>query len=73
MLAGEEVPLIPTRVIVRGGASVNEGYSWHIDPETLEFAGFTTKVCDGLPSDVEQEILASDRCFPWAAEVIAID
>jgi ABC-type enterochelin transport system substrate-binding protein len=73
LLAGEEAPKIPNGVIVYGDPGVNEGYSWHIDPESLEFADFTTEVCDGLPSDVEQGILTSDRYCPWAAEVIAID
>ena len=73
LLAGEEAPKIPNGMIVFGDPGVNEGYSWHIDPETLEFADFTTEVCDGLPSDVEQGILTSDYYCPWGAEVIAID
>jgi hypothetical protein len=64
---------IPNGLIVPGDAGVNEGYSWHIDPESLEFADVTTEVCDGLPSDVEQGILTSDYYCPWAAVVIAID
>jgi hypothetical protein len=73
LLAGEESPKIPNGRIVPGDAGVNEGYSWHIDPESLEFADVTTEVCDGLPSDVEQGILTSDYYCPWAAVVIAID
>ncbi len=73
LLAGEEAPKIPNGMIVFGDPGVNEGYSWHIDPETLEFADFTTEVCDGLPSDVEQGILTSDYYCPWVAKVITID
>ncbi len=73
LLAGEESPKIPNGVIIYGDPGINEGYSWHIDPESFEFAEFTTEVCDGLPSDVEQGILTSDYYCPWAAEVIAID
>ena len=73
LLAGEAAPGIPNGVVVYGDPGVNEGYSWHIDPETVEFADFTTEVCDGLPSDVEQKIITSDYYCPWAAEVIAID
>jgi len=73
LLAGEEALKIPNGLIVHGDPGVNKGYSWHIDPESLEFADFTTEVCDGLPSDVEQGILTSDYYCPWAAEVIAID
>lgn len=73
LLAGEEAPAIPNGIIINGDPGVNEGYSWHIDPETVEFADFTTEVCDGLPSDVEQGILTSPYYCPWSAVVIAID
>ena len=73
LLAGEEAPKIPNGKVVFGDPGVNEGYSWHIDPETLEFADMTTEVCDGLPSDVEQGIITSEYYCPWAAEVIALD
>ena len=72
LLAGEEGPKIPNGKVVFGDPGVNEGYSWHIDPEPLEFVDMTTEVCDGLPSDVEQGIITSDYYCPWAAEVIAI-
>lgn len=73
LLAGEEAPSIPNGVVVRGDSDVNVGYTWHIDPESVEFADFTVEVCDGLPSDVEKGITTSDRYCPWSAEVIAVD
>ena len=73
LLAGEEAPRIPNGVVVRGDPDANVGYSWHIDPESVEFADFTVEVCDGLPSDVEKGLITSDRYCPWSAEVIAID
>ena len=73
LFIGEEDPKIPNGKVVFGDPGVNEGYSWHIDPETFEFADMTTEVCDGLPSDVEQGIITSDYYCPWSAEVIAID
>ena len=73
LLAGEEAPKIPNGLIIQDDPGVNEGYSWHIDPEVFEFADFTTEVCDGLPSYVEQGILTSDYYCPWSAEVIAVD
>ena len=73
LLAGEEAPRIPNGVVVRGDPDVNVGYTWHIDPESVEFADITMEVCDGLPSDVEKGIITSDRYCPWSAEVIAID
>lgn len=74
LLAGEEAPRIPSGVIVRGGdGGVNTGYSWHIDPDTVEFAEVTIELCDGLPSYVEDGSLSGDRFCPWSAEVIAIE
>ena len=73
LLAGEDAPHIPNGRVVRGDPDVNVGYTWHIDPESVEFADIAMEVCDGLPSDVEKGIITSDRYCPWSAEVIAID
>jgi hypothetical protein len=73
LLAGEEAPTIPNGLLVRGVTGVNEGWSWSIDPDSLEFADVTMEVCDGLPSHVEDGTLATDRFCPWSAEVIAVD
>lgn len=73
LLAGEEAPRIPNGRIVRGGdGGVNSGYSWHIDPASLEFADMTTEVCDGLPSHVEDGSLTGDYFCPWSAQVIGV-
>ena len=72
-LAGEEAPGIPNGRIVYGDPGVNEGYSWHIDPNDIEWADLTTEVCDGLPSDVEDHHISGDRYCPWSAQVIAVD
>lgn len=64
---------IPVGLIVRDDPGVNGPWSWHIDPETLEFADATTEVCDGLPEYVEDGTLTSDIYCPWSAEVIAIE
>lgn len=74
LLAGEEGPRIPNGVIVRGGdGGVNVGYSWHIDPETVQFAEFTVELCDGRPSFVEDGTLTGERFCPWSAEVVAVE
>ncbi len=73
LLHGNGAPRIPNRVVIRGTSNVNVGYSWHIDPDTIEFADVTTVVCDGLPPDVEKGQITSDRYCPWSAEVISID
>ena len=73
LFTGSEAPRIPTGVVIRGNSDINVGYSWHIDPDTVEFADVTTEVCDGLPSDVEKGLITSNRYCPWSAEVIAIE
>jgi hypothetical protein len=60
----------PNGLIVRTGPEVNIGYSWHLDPDDVEFVDFTIEVCDGLPSDVESGALTSDRYCPWSARVV---
>jgi hypothetical protein len=74
LLDGEEAPSIPNGEVVRDGdGGVNEPWTWHIDPASLEWADATIEVCDGLPSDVEDNTITSDRYCPWSAEVIALD
>jgi hypothetical protein len=72
LLAGEATPAIPNGRVVRGDADVNVGYSWHIDPASVEFVDTATEVCDGRPSDVEKRAITSDRYCPWSAKVVAI-
>ena len=72
LLSGEEAPGIPNGIVDRGDPGVNIGYSWHINPESVEFADVTTEVCDGLPSDVEANVITSDRYCPWQADVVEI-
>lgn len=72
LLRGEVAPGIPNGIVVRGDPGVNTGYTWHIDPASVEFADVTTEVCDGLPSDVEANTITSDRYCPWQAKVIKI-
>ena len=72
LLAGAVAPRIPNGQVVRGDPDVNVGYSWHIDPASVEFADTTTEVCDGRPSDVEKGTITSEWYCPWSAHVVAI-
>ena len=72
LLAGAVAPRIPNGRVVRGDPDVNVGYSWHIDPASVEFADTTTEVCDGRPSDIENGTLTSEWYCPWSAQVVAI-
>ncbi len=72
--AGEEGPLIPNGLVVRGDdGGVNTGYSWHIDPDDVDLAEFTVEVCDGLPSYIEAGTLSGERFCPWTAQITAIE
>ena len=72
LLAGAVAPRIPNGRVVRDNPDVNVGYSWHIDPSSVEFADTTTEVCDGRPSDVEKGTITSEWYCPWSAQVVAI-
>jgi hypothetical protein len=72
LLAGEPAPRLPNGRVVRDEPDVNVGYSWHIDPESVEFSDTTMELCDGRPSDIENSVITSDRYCPWSAEVVAI-
>jgi hypothetical protein len=73
LMAGGEDGRIPNGIVVRDSTSVNAPWSWHIDPSTLEWADMTTEVCDGLPSDVQDGLITSDRYCPWQVDIISID
>jgi hypothetical protein len=73
LLAGGEEGRIPSGLIVRGDPGVNAPWSWHIDPDSIEFADMTMEICDGLPSHIEDGTLTGDRYCPWSAEVIAVE
>ncbi|NJD29450.1 MAG: hypothetical protein FIA92_14290 [Chloroflexi bacterium] len=73
LLAGREAPSIPNGKVVRGEPGVNEGYSWHIDPNDIEWADMTIELCDGKPSDVEANTISGDRFCPWSAKVVAVE
>lgn len=73
LLAGEEAPSIPNGLVVRDDPSVNAPWTWHLDPDSIEFADMTIEVCDGLPSYVEDGTVTSDRYCPWGAIVVAVE
>jgi hypothetical protein len=72
LLDGEDVPSIPNGRVLRE-TGVNEGWHWSLDPNDFSFGNETIEVCDGLPSDVEAQVVTGDRYCPWSAVVIAVD
>ena len=73
LLAGESLAAVPNGVVVHGDSGVNAPWSWHIDPESLEFSNLTTEGCDGTPQHVEDGIVTFDSFCPWSARVIAVE
>ena len=71
LMAGEDAPGIPNGRVIRE-TGVNEGWSWSLDPNDIEFADMTIEVCDGLPSHVEDGTVTSDRYCPWSAVVVEV-
>jgi hypothetical protein len=62
---------------VEDGTDCDGRWSFHLDAIDAAFADFTTEVCDGLPSYLQQnkaEWMAKDlRWCPWGARVISVD
>jgi hypothetical protein len=60
-----------------GDGGFNAPWSWHLDPFSTTMAEFSIELCDGVPSDVENNLatwLFQVRTFcPWSSEVIAIN
>lgn len=59
----------------RGDGGFNAPWSWHFDPDSVEFADFTIELCDGCPHMVEEDldywIDTVGRYCPWSTELVA--
>ena len=73
---GQSQATIPSGLIVDGAVSYNEPWSWHIDSEDIHMAELTIELCDGTPSQVEENLdywLDTVKRFcPWSAEIVEI-
>ena len=60
--------------LVRGDGGVNTGYSWHLDPATIEYPDASIELCDARPSFVEEDldywVDTVGRFCPWSARVV---
>ncbi len=75
ILAGEESQKIVAGRLLAGDGGFNDGYGWHMDPATVQFADASVEVCDGRPSAVEANLdywlnTLGQYC-PWAARIVA--
>ena len=67
---------IPT-LDLRDGVDCDSRWSWHVDPATPGWADSTIELCDGCPSDVEENkaywIGTVQQYCPWSALVEAVE
>jgi hypothetical protein len=69
---------IPNGRILRGPgrAAHNVPYRWHLDPQDITMADFTTEVCDAMPSHVEENLGEFvdnvGRYCPWTARLVEL-
>jgi hypothetical protein len=58
-----------------GNGGFNPGWSWHLEPESVELVDAAVEVCDGCPHDVQADpgywIDNLGRYCPWSSEIIA--
>ena len=58
-----------------GTGGFNEGWSWHLDPATVEAVDVTIELCDGRPSMIEENrdywFESVGQFCPWGARVVA--
>ncbi len=57
-----------------GDGGFNAPYSWHLAPDSIEFADATIEVCDGKPVDIEADLeywlnTVGAYC-PWGIRVV---
>ena len=74
ILASGEQRII-TGPLRRGDGGINAPWSWHLDPDSIEFADLTIELCDGCPHMVEEDldywIDTVGRYCPWSTELVA--
>jgi hypothetical protein len=62
---------------ILAGADCEPEHAWHLDPEDMSFADFSVEVCDGRPSDLDNDLAywmdtVMQYC-PWGPMITAID
>jgi hypothetical protein len=70
-------PRIPVFEDLIAGADCDPQWTWHPDPAKVQFADATIEVCDGRPSDIENDqtywLGTVDSYCPWSATATAVD
>lgn len=71
---GQSDARIPNGRILRGEVSYNKPWHWHLDSQDIQMADVTVELCDGRPSDVENNldywVGTVFRFCPWSARLV---
>jgi len=71
---GQSDARIPNGRILKGEVSYNKPWHWHLDSQDTQMADVTVELCDGRPSDVENNLdYWVDTVFrfcPWSAQLV---
>lgn len=72
-----EVKKHVTGIIIKKTASYNPKWGYHLDPNTISFAGFSMEICDATIQFTEDHLdevggsfLPSNQWCPWTSKVI---
>ena len=74
---GESEARIPSGRLLRGQVSYNKPWHWHMDSQDIVMAEVTMELCDGRPSDIENNLDywtgTVGRFCPWSAQLVALN
>lgn len=73
---GQSDARIPSGRLLRGQVSYNKPWHWYIDSQDIVMAEITIELCDGRPSDLENNldywIDTVGRFCPWSARLMEL-
>lgn len=74
---GEKKAVHVTGVVVKESASYNDSWSFHLDPDSIDFFEVSAEVCDSSIQGVEDHLdevggafLPDNRWCPWSSRLI---
>ena len=60
--------------VERGDGGFNDPWSWHLNPDSVEFADITIELCDGCPHYLEEDLEYWTKTVgyycPWSTEIV---
>ncbi|MEW4487031.1 calmodulin-binding protein [Thalassoglobus sp. JC818] len=78
ILSGDEREKVHVQgTIMKSPAPYNPGWSYHLDPETIDFFGYAIEVCDAAIQYVEDHLdevggatLPNSHWCPWSSSLV---